>query len=404
MTLWLSIWLKRAGNVLLTIGVLLLLSRAFQFFRSAALQSPSPSTSHQASAINGNDVAERIPYVLDQIYKALDKGRPQEAAPFLSVEMMKSAQSLDYICQPFTHRAHYVASIIVRPDGTVMARERVVYKPFREQARLLWFKESGGSYFLYSAQDDPFTQEREEAKEAVRQFIFAARAERWDLVRQYASPGLPIETLQDSAWQAYVANIRGAKIDRDPEIQRNDDGVLVLTVEADLQAHSWATDFVVDPSTGKIVTAFYTYRMGWMWATSGAPDKDGFSDPNIKNEALARFGLPHQSTVAPIEAGLSLADQDIADPTSIEKPVILQKVEPEFTAEARRTRFSGDVHVSIVVTDQGHADQIQITDSPGLGLDEKIKEALHQWRFKPALKDGVPVSAKAMITISFKQM
>ncbi len=37
----------------------------------------------------------------------------------------------------------------------------------------------------------------------------------------------------------------------------------------------------------------------------------------------------------------------------------------------------------------------------GLGLDEAAVEALQQWRFRPGLIDGVPVSVQAIIEVNF---
>jgi len=38
----------------------------------------------------------------------------------------------------------------------------------------------------------------------------------------------------------------------------------------------------------------------------------------------------------------------------------------------------------------------------GLGLDEKAIEAVKQWTFKPAYKDGKPVAAAATLEVNFR--
>ncbi len=60
------------------------------------------------------------------------------------------------------------------------------------------------------------------------------------------------------------------------------------------------------------------------------------------------------------------------------------------------------MHVSIVIDEDGKIGNMEILDSPGLGLDEKIIECLHQWRFKPATRGGIPVTEKANIAITFR--
>jgi TonB family protein len=44
-----------------------------------------------------------------------------------------------------------------------------------------------------------------------------------------------------------------------------------------------------------------------------------------------------------------------------------------------------------------------VARSLGFGLDEKAIEAVRQWRFKPATKNGVPVAAPATIEVRFRQ-
>jgi outer membrane biosynthesis protein TonB len=38
----------------------------------------------------------------------------------------------------------------------------------------------------------------------------------------------------------------------------------------------------------------------------------------------------------------------------------------------------------------------------GHGLDEKAVEAIHRYRFKPAMKNGEPVASKITIEVNFR--
>jgi TonB family protein len=44
---------------------------------------------------------------------------------------------------------------------------------------------------------------------------------------------------------------------------------------------------------------------------------------------------------------------------------------------------------------------VQIARPLGMGLDEKAIEAVKQWRFDPAKKDGVPVAVRIQIDVDF---
>jgi TonB family protein len=379
--------LRRAGLFFMLAGLLWFLQsvagrvhvpRAFQGVASA----PKPTL---------DDAKREIPKVLEQVYSALNDGRPRDVAPFVSQNIANDVHTLDKLCQPFTYRAHYLVSVIERPDATFVAREQILFKPFREKARFLFFQESSGRFFLVAVRDDNFEQELEDAKEAVRQFIFAARAGEWGVVSRYASPHLPIDTLKEPEWTNYLAGMTKAEVDYSEVIA--DRGIMLRLSVSVRGAGVWAPAFLVEPATGKIVKAFYIVPMGIMTATSGAPSRDGITDPEIENEALKRFGLLDDR-----HEGQPTADRD-----EVVQPTVLLKVEPELSDQARQAHFNGDVRVSLFVDEQGNAADIAVIDSPGLGLDEKIIEAVKQWKFKPASKNGTPAANKATITVTFHQ-
>jgi len=83
-------------------------------------------------------------------------------------------------------------------------------------------------------------------------------------------------------------------------------------------------------------------------------------------------------------------------------PTVLLKVEPEYSEEARKAKWQGAVMLSLVVDENGTPQQIKVTRSLGLGLDQKAIEAVQKWRFKPGLKDGKPVAVIANIEVNFR--
>jgi len=78
----------------------------------------------------------------------------------------------------------------------------------------------------------------------------------------------------------------------------------------------------------------------------------------------------------------------------ISAPVVIHSVEAEFSDEARRAKYQGVCLISLVVDAQGNPQDIHVARALGMGLDEKAIEAIRQYKFKPAMKDGktaVPV-------------
>jgi TonB family protein len=88
--------------------------------------------------------------------------------------------------------------------------------------------------------------------------------------------------------------------------------------------------------------------------------------------------------------------------SGVTAPVVVQKVEPKYSEEARNAKFQGKVVLYVEVAPEGRADNIKVLESLGLGLDDKAIEAIRQWKFKPGMKDGKPVRVAATIEINFR--
>jgi TonB family protein len=83
-------------------------------------------------------------------------------------------------------------------------------------------------------------------------------------------------------------------------------------------------------------------------------------------------------------------------------PSVLSKVDPEYSEEARKAKYSGSVVLSIVVNTDGKAEEIKVVKSLGMGLDEKAIEAVQKWRFIPGKNKGVAVKVRAQIEVNFR--
>ena len=86
----------------------------------------------------------------------------------------------------------------------------------------------------------------------------------------------------------------------------------------------------------------------------------------------------------------------------VSAPVVLYKVDPEYSEEARKAKYSGTVVLQLVVDAGGKARDIRVVRSLGLGLDEKAIEAVNKWKFRPGVKNGQPVAVQATIEVNFR--
>ena len=86
----------------------------------------------------------------------------------------------------------------------------------------------------------------------------------------------------------------------------------------------------------------------------------------------------------------------------VSQPSVLFKVDPEYSEEARKAKYSGTVMLAVVVDVEGHARDIHVVKSLGMGLDEKAIEAVEKWKFKPGMKGGQAVNVRATIEVNFR--
>lgn len=85
------------------------------------------------------------------------------------------------------------------------------------------------------------------------------------------------------------------------------------------------------------------------------------------------------------------------------QPVLIYSIEPEFTEEARKARFSGTVILLAVIDESGRAVRMRVVRPVGLGLDERALEAVGKWRFRPGRgRDGKPVRTAATVEVNFR--
>jgi TonB family protein len=83
-------------------------------------------------------------------------------------------------------------------------------------------------------------------------------------------------------------------------------------------------------------------------------------------------------------------------------PVLLYKVDPDYSEQAKKSRYEGIVLLRLVIDENGLPRDIRVVQSLGLGLDEKAMEAVRHWRFQPGIKDGRAVSVDANVEVSFR--
>jgi periplasmic protein TonB len=88
--------------------------------------------------------------------------------------------------------------------------------------------------------------------------------------------------------------------------------------------------------------------------------------------------------------------------SGIEPPRLLKEVRADYTEDARQRGLSGDVVLEIVVRRDGSVGDIKILRGLAGGLNERAVQAVRQWRFAPARRQGAPVDVVVEVAVEFK--
>jgi TonB family protein len=88
--------------------------------------------------------------------------------------------------------------------------------------------------------------------------------------------------------------------------------------------------------------------------------------------------------------------------SGINSPVVAKKVEPQYAPVAKMAKLQGAVLMTLVIGVDGSVRNVEVIRGLGLGLDEQAVEALLQWKFTPAMKNGQAVAVKANVEMNFR--
>ena len=133
----------------------------------------------------------------------------------------------------------------------------------------------------------------------------------------------------------------------------------------------------------------------------GPPSSGTGSGGGIGSGSGGGVGSGHGPGVGPgygggIGGGVYKVGGGVSAPRAIYQP------DPEYSEEARKAKYQGTCVLWLVVGPDGRPRDIKVARTLGLGLDEKAIEAVKQWKFEPAMKDGKPVAVQINVEVSFR--
>ncbi|WP_254427154.1 energy transducer TonB [Rhodanobacter sp. C01] len=113
------------------------------------------------------------------------------------------------------------------------------------------------------------------------------------------------------------------------------------------------------------------------------------------NQTAATAAKPEASDATAAAAG-GTTGGETAD------AVLLKGAAPAYPPTALRSHQSGWVILSFSIAPDGHTDDIRVVDAqPRHVFDRAASDAIHRYRYKPAMKDGVAISTTQQLKIEF---
>ncbi len=88
--------------------------------------------------------------------------------------------------------------------------------------------------------------------------------------------------------------------------------------------------------------------------------------------------------------------------SGIDPPRLLREIKADYTEDARQRGLSGEVVMEIVVRRDGSVGDVKILQGLGGGLNDRAVQAVRQWRFSPAHRQGEAVDVMVEVSVEFR--
>jgi TonB family protein len=129
----------------------------------------------------------------------------------------------------------------------------------------------------------------------------------------------------------------------------------------------------------------------------------------LRSQPVQKLGTLPQSPEEAVLTAIDLPLDVMSNATArfyqvgggVSAPVLLNFPPAQFSDEARRAKYQGTCRLSLVVDTKGLPQDVRVEQPLEYGLSEKAIEAVSRYRFKPAMKNGVPVPVKLKVEVDF---
>jgi TonB family protein len=114
--------------------------------------------------------------------------------------------------------------------------------------------------------------------------------------------------------------------------------------------------------------------------------------------ALPAFATDPNSPLSARHPDVKHVDSD----SRIKAPIVVRRVAPRYSEEARKARVTGIVILEALVDRNGDVKDAAVVKDVPFDLGAAAVEAVMQWKFKPATLERKPIDVIFNLTVHFK--
>ena len=127
--------------------------------------------------------------------------------------------------------------------------------------------------------------------------------------------------------------------------------------------------------------------------------------PNLNSSGgswVIRFAEVDHGSNSNGERESSFSAPDATAAENLSQPAAIRKVDPAYPMQLMRQNVAGTVILYAIIRADGTVDSVRVLRGVDDRLDQFARQAVAQWQFQPATKNGAPVDVEATFQIPFR--
>jgi TonB family protein len=117
------------------------------------------------------------------------------------------------------------------------------------------------------------------------------------------------------------------------------------------------------------------------------------------------LAFPLMLVLAGLAGAADSKDEPVIDMApGIVAPRVTHQVNPVYREDEEAFRITGSVIVGLVVSSKGEPKDVHVVRGLDKAVDQSAVEAVQQWQFEAARKDGKPVAVRITVEIRFHSL